>query len=141
MDIIRQQQDENGLWHFKIGGVASDSLYRLADLSRETTSPADWLAANAAEAQVAIDAGVYNEETARGLATGAAHGGALAWFEANPAAMALFDLSVADLETEINSLVDVLLPLATVPNRTKQKRLLTGLAIAVRVLVKREGLG
>jgi hypothetical protein len=67
MDVILQQQDENNpaLWHFKIGGIAQDGLYRLADLSRETTSPADWLAANGTEAQAAIDAGVYNETVAR----------------------------------------------------------------------------
>lgn len=63
MDIIRQQQDDNpAVWHFKIGGFAGDGLYRLADLSRETTSPADWLAANQVEAQAAIDGGVFNEE-------------------------------------------------------------------------------
>lgn len=67
--------------------------------------------------------------------------GARAWFAANSGALALFDLSISELETEINNLVDALLPLATAANRTKQKRLLTGLAIAVRVLVKREGLG
>lgn len=64
MDIIRQQRDDvdANLWHFKIGGIAADGPYRLADLSRETTSPADWLAANEAEAQVLVDAGHIREE-------------------------------------------------------------------------------
>jgi hypothetical protein len=66
IDIIRQQQHELDprIWHFKIGGIAADGLYRLADLSLETTSPADWLAANETLAQQLIDAGVYNEDVA-----------------------------------------------------------------------------
>ena len=64
MDIIRQKQHELNLaiWHFKIGGIAADGLYRLADFSEETTSPEDWLAANPVEAQAAIDAGEVNED-------------------------------------------------------------------------------
>lgn len=64
MDIIRGQQNEQNpaIWNFKIGGIAGDGLYRLADLVKETTSPADWLAVNPAEAQAAIDAGAVNEE-------------------------------------------------------------------------------
>lgn len=64
MEIVSQQKDEGNpnLWHFKIAGVATGGEIRLADLSRETPSPANWLAANQAEAQVAIDAGVVNEE-------------------------------------------------------------------------------
>ena len=65
MEIIVKQLDDNfSLWHFKIGGIASDGLYRMADLSRETTSPDDWLAANQAEAQALIDSGVYREDIA-----------------------------------------------------------------------------
>lgn len=55
-DIISQQQDGD-LWHFRIGGVAVDGVYRIASVSRETTSPAEWLAANPEEAQNAIDIG------------------------------------------------------------------------------------
>lgn len=63
MIIVTQQQDDENplLWHFKIAGL-SNGVVRLADLSRETTSPADWLAANEAEAQAAIDAGVISED-------------------------------------------------------------------------------
>lgn len=65
IEIVRQQQDDQNseLWHFKIAGPdTAAGAIRLADLSRETTSPADWLAANQAEAQAAIDAGVISEE-------------------------------------------------------------------------------
>lgn len=66
MKIIKQQQDDEGLgfWHFKIGGRAADDKYRLADLTRETTSPEDWLVANLIEAQNLIDSGTYYAEYA-----------------------------------------------------------------------------
>lgn len=66
IEIVNQQPDEVVLtrWHFKIGGPDSiDSTYRLADLTRDgITSPADWLAANGAEAQALIDAGYVSDE-------------------------------------------------------------------------------
>lgn len=65
IDIITQQADDAviGRWHFKIGGPDTvDQIYRLADLTRDTTSPTDWLAANGAEAQTLIDAGYVNED-------------------------------------------------------------------------------
>lgn len=137
MDIISQVQDGN-LWYFKVGGLASDGIYRVADLSRETTDPADWLAANGAEAQNAIDAGgVTLEESERGVATGAAQTGAKAWYLANPNAALLFDLSIDGLIAEIDSLDFAALPAAT---RNKLKLLLKTLSVAVRVLARREGL-
>lgn len=67
--VSQQQDDENlNLWHFRIAGPDTvDGTVRLADLSRETTSPADWLAANEAEAQAAIDAGVVSEPYNEGV--------------------------------------------------------------------------
>lgn len=67
-----------------------------------------------------------------------AQAGALQWFADNPVTRQLFTLSIAELETEINTLIDAALPLATVGNRTKIKKLLTALSISVRLLVKRE---
>lgn len=65
MDILRQQQDEENstIWYIKIGGIATDGLYRLADVTIDQ-EPAAWLAAHPAEAQADIDAGVYNEDVA-----------------------------------------------------------------------------
>jgi hypothetical protein len=65
MDIIRQQQDEQdpNIWYAKLGGIATDGLYRLADVTL-AEEPAAWLAAHSAEAQAAIDVGVYNEDAA-----------------------------------------------------------------------------
>lgn len=67
--------------------------------------------------------------------------GAKAWFESHPNAKLLFSLSIADLEIEINSLADALLPLATAPNRTRLKLLLMAISVTIRILVKRENLG
>jgi len=123
-----------------IDGVSDrgDGTYRV-DFRPEATPAQRSQAAAIAAAfdpvaeQVALDA----------LAAGkaAVRSGAIGWFTSNPGALALFDLPVATLETEINTLVDVSLPLVSGPNRVKWKRLLMGLAVAVRVLVKREGLG
>lgn len=67
-----------------------------------------------------------------------ARSGAKQWFIDNPNAMQIFTLSIADLQTEIYTLVDAIIPTATAGNRTRLKLLLMGLAVAVRVLVKRE---
>lgn len=63
-----------------------------------------------------------------------------AWFAANPSAKLIWSMSVVDLATEIDTLVDALFPSATAANRTKLKLLLKGITLAVRVLVKRERL-
>lgn len=85
--VSQQQDDENlNLWHFRIAGPDSvDGTIRLADLSEETTSPADWLAANQAEAQAAIDAGAVSEEYNEGVDFEALEediAGELAWITA-----------------------------------------------------------
>jgi len=66
--------------------------------------------------------------------------GARAWFDANPNAKLIWSMSVTDLAAEIVTLVDALFPSATAGNRTKLKLLLTGITLAVRILVKKEGL-
>lgn len=74
IDIIVQQQDEVDptTWYIKIGGIAADGNYKLADLTITTgTTPADWLATHQAEAQAAIDAGVINQEFTEKLDLGA----------------------------------------------------------------------
>jgi hypothetical protein len=69
MEIVSRQQDDEapGVWRFKIAGPAAGGEIRLADLSRETEDPETWLADNEAEAQAAIDAGVFNEVFSQGL--------------------------------------------------------------------------
>lgn len=64
--------------------------------------------------------------------------GAKQWLIDNPTTQQLFTLTIPELETEINTLVDVLFPLATAGNRTKTKKLWMALAVSVRFLVKRE---
>lgn len=141
MDIISQTQD-GAFWHFKVGGLATDGIYRVADLSRETTNPADWLAANGAEAQNAIDmGGVTLEESNRVVASTAAQSESEVWFGANAGALALFNLPMATLESEVAALCDALFPSATASNKTKLKRLLMAGAVLDRAQVKKEGLG
>lgn len=65
--------------------------------------------------------------------------GALAWFEANPATKQIFTLSIADLETEINTLVDAVIPLATAANRTRVKKLFMVWSLHTRIYAKERG--
>lgn len=60
------------------------------------------------------------------------------WLTANPNAMLLVDLPVAELMAEIDGLDLTTLPTAT---RNKLRLLLKTLTMAVRVLIKRERLG
>lgn len=64
IQILKSQQDDINLtlWHFKLGGLATDGLYRVTDLSRECQTPNDWLNANQEEAQMLIDVGLPNVE-------------------------------------------------------------------------------
>lgn len=64
IELLKQQSDDDNpnLWYFKIGGQAADNVYRVANLTQETASPAAWLAAHPVEAQAAIDAGHYYAE-------------------------------------------------------------------------------
>ena len=64
--------------------------------------------------------------------------GAKQWFIDNPATQQLFTLTIPELETEINTLVDALFPAATAQNRTKTKKFWMSLAVTIRVLVRRE---
>jgi hypothetical protein len=57
----------------------------------------------------------------------------LVYLAANPGSKQIFTLSLADVQTQVDALVDGLVPLATAANRTKLKRVLT-----VGILVNRE---
>ena len=57
------------------------------------------------------------------------------WFNTNPNTKILFTNSIASLETEINTLVDVLFPSASAANKTKLKKMLTAYAVAIRISV------
>lgn len=58
------------------------------------------------------------------------------WYNANPGTKILFTTTTADLETQINTLVDAVMPTASAANRTKVKKFWTALAVAVRVSVQ-----
>lgn len=68
-----------------------------------------------------------------------AHGGALAWFVAHPSAALLFNLSIEDLDTEINLTVDNLFPTASAANKNRLKLWMKTVSHSVRALAKREG--
>lgn len=65
--------------------------------------------------------------------------GVKAWFDSHPSAALLFNLSIPDLDTEIDNLVDALFPLASVTNRNKEKLWRKTVSHAIRALAKREG--
>lgn len=65
--------------------------------------------------------------------------GVKAWFDGHPSAALLVNLSIADLDTEIDNLVDALFPLASVANRNKEKLWRKTVSHAIRALAKREG--
>jgi len=64
MNILEEYVQDSGLVSIQLGGRAADGLYRIALITVEAVSAADWLAANQAEAQALIDAGQYNETVA-----------------------------------------------------------------------------
>lgn len=67
--------------------------------------------------------------------------GVRGWFAANPNSKLIFSMTVAEVAAEIAALVDISFPApATAATRTKWKLLLTGLTLAVRIIVKRERL-
>lgn len=114
-----------------------DGILRLNDNGGNTTIPVGgsgwaeyqaWLAENTPEAADPIPPDEI----------GPMQQGAKAWFVANPATQQLFTLTIPELETEINTLIDALFPAATAQNRTKAKKFWMALAVSVRVLVKRE---
>lgn len=68
-----------------------------------------------------------------------AHGGVLAWFESHPNAALLFNLNITALDTEIDSTVDALFPLASAANKNRMKLWMKTVSHSVRALSKREG--
>src|SRR6185503_4401886 len=72
-----------------------------------------------------MEAELYTEAAAGGqlpTAKERAKADRLIYLAANPGAKAIFDLSLADVETQVNALVDAIIPAATAANRTKLKR-------------------
>jgi len=69
--------------------------------------------------------------------TDLAHGGAKAWFIANPNSKLLFTIDISTLDSEIDGLDLSSLPIGTA---NKLKLLLKTLSVSVRVLANREGL-
>ncbi len=65
--------------------------------------------------------------------------GVKAWFVAHPSAALLFNLSITDLDTDIDSICDALFPLSTVANRNKMKLWMKTVSHSIRALAKREG--
>lgn len=58
---LKNIDDDNAnLWHFQIGGIASDGKYRLAPHQAECASPEEWLTEHPAEAQALVDAGQHD---------------------------------------------------------------------------------
>lgn len=83
-----------------------------------------------------MEAELYSEAAASGTVPTAkeqAKADRLIFLAANPGAKQIFDLSPADVETQVAALVDAIIPAATAANRTKLKRVLT-----VGILVNRE---
>lgn len=71
-----------------------------------------------------------------------AQGGVKAWFVAHPNAALLFNLSIADLDIEIDGMADALFPAASgVSNANKNRFKLWAKTVShsVRALAKREG--
>lgn len=69
---------------------------------------------------------------------------AKAWFVSHPNAALLFNLSIVDLDAEIDSLVDALFPALSVPpisaaNKNRLKLWMKTVSHTIRALAKREG--
>lgn len=79
-------------------------------------------------------------EVAREEAAQAAPGAARQWFIDNPNARLIWSMTVAEIAAEIAALVDTSFAGLSAANRTRWKLLLTGITLALRVLVKRERL-
>lgn len=65
--------------------------------------------------------------------------GAKAWFDSHPNAALLFNLSIVDLDAEIDSLVNDLFPIASAANKNRLKLWMKTVSHAIRALAKREG--
>lgn len=68
-----------------------------------------------------------------------AQGGVKAWFLAHSNAALLFNLSIADLDIEIDSMADALFPAASNANKNRFKLWAKTVSHSVRALSKREG--
>jgi hypothetical protein len=68
-----------------------------------------------------------------------AQGGTKQWFIDNPQTQQIFTLSIANLETEISTLVDALFPSASVANKTKTKKLWMVWSLHARIYAKERG--
>lgn len=81
------------------------------------------------------------QATLDGLEAGkvTAHSGAKAWYVAHPNAALLFNLSILDLDLEIDDLVDDLFPIASAPNKNRLKLWMKTVSHGIRALAKREG--
>lgn len=79
-------------------------------------------------------------EVALQEAANQAPGNARQWFNDHPNAKLIWSMTVSEIDAEIASLVDASFASLSGANRTRWKLLLTGLVLAVRVLVKRERL-
>lgn len=82
----------------------------------------------------------HDPDNNEGTAILAAPTGARAWFAGNPQARLIWSMSVTDLVAEIANLVDASFPVLSAGNRLRWKLLLTGAALVIRILVKRERL-
>ena len=70
----------------------------------------------------------------------AAQIGVKAWFVAHPSAALLFNLSIVDLDLEIDAMCDALFPAPiSAANRNKMKLWMKTVSHSVRALSKREG--
>lgn len=65
--------------------------------------------------------------------------GAKAWFVSHPNAALLFNLSIVDLDGEIDSLVNDLFPTASAANKNRLKLWMKTVSHSIRALAKREG--
>lgn len=129
----------NTKWLTKELQAANVRVHTVAQNEGETVGYAEIEEADEALALSVIEA--HDANNNEGTVIAAAPVGAKAWFDSRPNAKLLFSLSVADLEAEIFSLVDTSFPALSAGNRMRWKLLLMAVAIAVRVLVKRERLG
>lgn len=99
--------------------------------------------AEVAEADEALALTVIEAHDANdneGTAIEAAPIGVRGWFASNSQARLIWSMPVNELAAEISSLVDVSFAGLPVGVRTKWKLLLTGIALVVRIYVKRERL-
>lgn len=135
LSVLDQRLTDAGI---PIHGVSDngDGTYRVdftaAATAQQQSDAAAIVAAFDAEAEQGILDGLEAGKTE-------AHSGALAWFVAHPNAALLFNLSIAALDAEIDSLVDALFPAASAANKNRMKLWMKTVSHSIRALAKREG--